>query len=72
MGQIKLYPTNHTGKYARDEEGNPWAIFTTAGWVTCAQCGKHITSGWVKGKLGKETFYCSEHVETEDKKMEVP
>lgn len=67
MDKIKLYPTTPTGTYARDEAGDVWATWRTTGWSTCALCGKTITHGWEKGKLGDEqTHYCDEHIEKEE------
>lgn len=67
LDKIKLTPTNDIGTYARDEAGDSWATFTTTGWVTCSLCGKTITQGWEKGRIGEEmTHYCLEHIEKEE------
>lgn len=68
-GGIKL--TLGTDGNAKDRAGDVWATFTTTGWVTCDYhyCGKQVTSGWEKGKIGEPggaSHYCSEHVEVQE------
>lgn len=58
-----LIPTRTVGSYAHDADGNPWATFSlTNGVVACAACGVPISCGWARGKVGEETYVCSEHV----------
>jgi hypothetical protein len=53
------------GCYGYDAAGNPWATFQRLGADTiCTECGREISSGWARGMLGEQEYFCSEHVRT--------
>jgi hypothetical protein len=54
---------SNPGIYGVDEENNPWATFSTINSThACHECGKQITMGWMRGKLGEAIYVCSKHV----------
>lgn len=59
--------TSTIGCYYSDERGEPWTTFTLFGngTVTCLACGKAISGGYSRGKLGDEDYFCGEHVHIE-------
>lgn len=58
----------HTGGIGcsyTDQEGNPWSTRRCINHTqTCSVCGKEASSGYAKGKLGQETFYCGCTIQT--------
>jgi len=57
---------SNPGIYSQDADGIPWATFDCVNSThRCQVCGKEITRGWVRGKLGKHAYICREHVRAE-------
>ncbi len=50
------------GCYGTDREGLCWSTFWSSSPETCSACGKRIDRGWSRGRLGEESYFCSEHI----------
>ena len=62
---VVYYGQDDVGQYGKDVQGNVWVPFSLMGedaMYACAECGAPLASGWARGMVGEQTYYCATHI----------